>query len=340
MRRLLEIIKEQSENKSMKLLTMLDEENFGGKALVADDIVAAEENTDDFFKKNEKLIEDLHDSGVYQLDGKKIFCDILDKTKKIVICGAGHVSIPVIKLAVMLGCEVSVIEDREYFAENAKKAGATYVYSEPFEKSLKHIKGGMDTYYILLTRDHEFDELCLEDIYRKGYAYIGLLGSRKKLKLIKKNVIKNGIPESLFDDVHSPIGLDIQAESPVEIAISIMGEIIKVQKQKCRLAGFSKEILEELLKDDAERKAIVTLIERKGSVPRTPGTKMVVRCDESIVGTIGGGYLEAVGREQGARIAREGVPQAKIVDVEVDLAVAENGQKVHGASVKLLVELV
>ena len=92
------------------------------------------------------------------------------------ICGAGHVSIPVIKMAVMMDCEVIVLEDRPMYADHAGMAGASQVICEPFEEALDKIQGSADTYFVILTRGHRYDQICLEKI--KKNDKIRLIGVR------------------------------------------------------------------------------------------------------------------------------------------------------------------
>ncbi len=125
----------------------------------------------------------------------------------------------------------------------------------------------------------------------KSHAYIGMIGSRLRVKKVKEAVIENGCDPEIVDQIYTPIGLDIGAETPEEIAVAILAEIIEVKNRKGRRLGYPKEIVHAILDRDTikERKVLATIIDRKGSAPRGIGTKMLVLPDGVCVGTIGGG---------------------------------------------------
>ena len=155
------------------------------------------------------------------------------------ICGAGHVSIPVIKMAVMMDCEVIVLEDRPMYADHARMAGASQVICEPFEEALDKIQGSADTYFVILTRGHRYDQICLEKIAAKEHAYIGMIGSRRRTALVKQSLAEKGVDQEVLDAVYTPIGLDIGAQTP---AAEVMGKSVKqitnmVYRGKERLRG-------------------------------------------------------------------------------------------------------
>lgn len=93
---------------------------------------------------------------------------------------------PVIKIGIMMGWEVTVLEDRPKFADNARRAGASHVICEPFEEGLGKVPGSSDTYFVIVTRGHRYDQVCLEKIAEKEHAYIGMIGSRRRTTLVKK----------------------------------------------------------------------------------------------------------------------------------------------------------
>lgn len=124
--------------------------------------------------------------------GKKLFCDCLGGEKRLVICGGGHVSMPVIQLGAMMEFTVTVLEDRPLYANNARRAGAHQVICDSFENGLDQIEGSKDTYFVILTRGHRYDQVCLERIAKMPHAYIGMIGSRKRVAKVKEVLIENG----------------------------------------------------------------------------------------------------------------------------------------------------
>lgn len=211
------------------------------------------------------------------------------------ICGAGHVSIPIIKIGLMADFSVSVIEDRYTFANHAVRAGAHQVICEPFEQGLKKIEGDKNTYFVIVTRGHRYDQICLEEIIKKEHAYVGMIGSKVRVKKVKDQLAEKGVNIKKLEKVHTPIGLNIRAETPAEIAIAIMAEIVQEKNQKKQSSGYSKELLKTITTDEEQiqKKVLATIISRKGSAPREVGTKMLIYPDGRTVESLGGGCAEA-----------------------------------------------
>ena len=207
---------------------------------------------------------------VEQYEGHAVFCERAGSLPRLVICGGGHVSIPMIRMGKMLGFQVTVLEDRPKFADNARVAGADVVICDSFEYGLERISGGDDTYFIIVTRGHRYDEVCLGAIVEKPNAYIGMMGSRRRVAIVKEELFEQGHEREKLDEVYTPIGLKIGAETPEEIAVSVMAEIIQVKHEKAEGCGYSKELLEALCDEDCkkQKKVLATIISRKGSAPR------------------------------------------------------------------------
>ena len=166
--------------------------------------------------------------------GERIFQERISRPAKLVICGAGHVSMPIIRMGKMLGFHVTVVEDRPKFADDARRAEADQVYCEPFEDGLAKIKGDTDTWFVIVTRGHRYDTDCLRTILGKPRAYVGMMGSKRRTEIVKDQLEAEGVERDMLEAVHTPIGLKIAAETPEEIAVSIMAEIIQIEKQPCK----------------------------------------------------------------------------------------------------------
>lgn len=166
---------------------------------------------------------------------------------------------------------------------------------DSFENGLDQIEGSKDTYFVILTRGHRYDRVCLERIAKMPHAYIGMIGSRKRVAKVKEVLIENGTDPEVLNQVYTPIGLNIGAETPEEIGVAIMAEIIQVKNQKLRSCGFPTEVSRFLNNHSPERlpAILTTIVARHGSAPRSVGTKMLVLQDGTIIGTIGGGCMEA-----------------------------------------------
>jgi len=162
----------------------------------------------------------------------KIFIDILRPKEKVLIFGAGHIAVCVSKLAKMLGFKVTVIDDREEFANQYRFPEADEIIVEDIERALTHLKITPSTYIIVLTRGHLKDEEVLGSVIKSSAGYIGMIGSRKKNSTVFQHLEEQGISAQELKEVHAPIGVDIGAQTPEEIAVSIIAEIIQVRKQK------------------------------------------------------------------------------------------------------------
>lgn len=144
--------------------------------------------------------------------------------------GGGHVSVPLSKMGEMAGFKVVVIDDRLEFASPERFPEADLVVCEEFEKVFSRLQIGSSSYIVIATRAHQSDELVLGMALKTPARYVGMLASPKKRETIFSHLRAQGIPQESLDKVHSPIGLKIQAETPEEIAISILAEIIKVRR--------------------------------------------------------------------------------------------------------------
>ncbi len=162
----------------------------------------------------------------------RVFIDILLPPEEVVIFGAGHISIYLSKLAKMVGFKVRVIDDRKEFAHPDRFPEADEVIVEETEKALSHLKIATSTYIIIVTRGHLKDEEVLASVVKSPAVYLGMIGSRNKNAVIFKHLEEQGISTEKLKKVHAPIGIDIGAQTPAEIAVSIIAEIIAVRRAK------------------------------------------------------------------------------------------------------------
>ena len=98
-----------------------------------------------------------------------------------------------------------------------------------YAELLRQMPGSRDHYFVCMTRGHRFDQECLLEIFKKSHAYIGMMGSKKRSFLVKKDLVEAGFAPELVESLHAPIGLPIGAQTPAEIALSVMSEIVKVR---------------------------------------------------------------------------------------------------------------
>ena len=228
------------------------------------------------------------------LEDTRIFVERFGAGAKLVICGGGHVAASAVRLAKLLGFPVLALEDRSEYAQALREAGADQVLCAPFEESLQKIPGSAETYFAVLTRAHAYDVTCLKQILKKPAAYVGLMGSRGRSALVRRQLLEAGIAPARVEQLHAPIGLAIGAKTAEEIALSILAQIVEI-KSHCQLTeGFPPELLTAWAACQKKQQAVVlaTIVSRHGSMPREVGTKMLILPDGSTVGSVGGGIME------------------------------------------------
>jgi xanthine dehydrogenase accessory factor len=145
------------------------------------------------------------------------------------IFGAGHVSEQVVPLAKRVHFKVVVIDDREMFANRERFPEADEVIVSEFERCFDQLNIDDSSYIVIVTRGHLYDGFVLEQALKSNARYIGMIGSKKKIRTLYQNLIKKGVPKETLDRVHAPIGIDINSETPEEIGVSIVAELIKVR---------------------------------------------------------------------------------------------------------------
>lgn len=276
-------------------------------------------------------------------EGVEVFREDIGCSPKMIICGGGHVSVPVITIAKMAGFQVTVLEDRPKFADYARKAGADQVICAPYEKTLAEEKLDENIYIVIVTRGHRYDAACLYSVLsrKESCAYVGMMGSRRRTAIVKKQMEEMGIDRTKIEKVYTPIGLSIGAETPEEIAVSILAEIIEVKNKTKRKGGYPEEILDGILqvKEKKEAAVLATIVSRKGSAPRSVGTKMLILRDGEQVGTIGGGCAENEILQKGRlMLNRETDKSFWLVYVDMTAEQAEEEGMVCGGTIEVALE--
>ena len=175
------------------------------------------------FKNKKRLLVEV-DNGV------QAFLDILTPGAHLVVCGAGHIAVPLARFARRVGFQVVVLDDRADFA-NPLRFPDCEVIAEDFTLALREMSFGASTYVVVITRGHAHDVDCLTEILGKKFAYVGLIGSRRRVRIVLEILEKQGISREQLKKVFTPIGLPIGAESPEEIALSIISELVCVRRK-------------------------------------------------------------------------------------------------------------
>jgi len=161
-----------------------------------------------------------------------VFLEPIVSQPTIYIFGAGHISFSIAKIARISGFKVVVVDDRPEFANPERFPDADQIIAQGFEAVFPGLKINKSSYIVIVTRGHLQDQKVLEWAVKSEAKYVGMIGSRKKNEAVFSNLQSKGIPIELLDSVHAPIGLDINAETPEEIAVSIIAEIIKIRREQ------------------------------------------------------------------------------------------------------------
>jgi xanthine dehydrogenase accessory factor len=164
----------------------------------------------------------------------QLFVDPLPGAQRLIIIGAGHVGQALADLGAMLGFHVVVIDDRAAFANRDRFPTAAEIIVRPFEKAIDSLKLDRNCYVVAVTRGHSFDEIALRTTLKQRPGYVGMIGSKRRVRATLDRIEADGVDRAVLEQVHAPIGLDIGAETPEEIAVSIMAEIIRERRRGVR----------------------------------------------------------------------------------------------------------
>lgn len=161
----------------------------------------------------------------------EVFFEVMPAPPKLIVVGAGHIAVPLVKLAKVLDFHVIVIDDRLLYANRERFPDADEVLVGDMAQMLKEMTITPSCYIVLITRGHAYDEPCLRVVLPSQAKYIGMIGSRRRIKAcFQRFRDEDKISEELIERVYAPIGLDIATETPAEIALSILAEVIKVRR--------------------------------------------------------------------------------------------------------------
>lgn len=263
---------------------------------------------------------------------------------QLIVFGGGHIAVPLAEFASKVGYSVTVIDDRPFFANESRFPHADKVICESFESFTKQIDLNNEHFVVIITRGHKHDGVVLREVLKQDLKYIGMIGSKRRVGCMWDELISEGYSKERLDSVNAPIGLDINAITPNEIAISIVSQLISYKNKSIidrfgksfAFPEFDKEVAEEISEKSEVPKALITILSSKGSVPRKAGSKMLAYFDGRTSGSIGGGCSEA-----GVISSARNIMQAKGFRIEhVDLtgdAAADEGM-VCGGTMDVLIE--
>jgi xanthine dehydrogenase accessory factor len=161
----------------------------------------------------------------------RLLIEISRPPLELVICGGGHVGRAVAIAGRMLDFVVTVIDDRaEFVARDRFPDPNIRLVADDFTRALQSLKITPATHIVIVTRGHRHDEICLQEVIDKPAHYLGMIGSRRRTTTIREHLRREGVAAELLHRVHAPIGLDIGAQTPEEIALAILAEIVLVRR--------------------------------------------------------------------------------------------------------------
>lgn len=165
-----------------------------------------------------------------------LFIEPIEQTPELLLFGAGHIAAAISPIAKMIGFQLTILDDRADFANRERFPNADAIHAVPYQEAFKRLSITEASYIVIVTRGHLGDRQVLELVLKSGGspAYIGMIGSIRKRNMLYAEMIRNGTDEHALSNIHAPIGLDIGAQTPEEIAISIMAEIIRVKTNRGR----------------------------------------------------------------------------------------------------------
>jgi xanthine dehydrogenase accessory factor len=180
-------------------------------------------------EKKPRILVLSHEEKRMEILLEPVFCE-----PTVYIFGGGHVSEQIAPLAKNVHFKVVVIDDREMFANRERFPEADEVIVSEFEKCFERLNIDESSYVVIVTRGHLYDGIVLGQALESNARYIGMIGSRKKIGTLYQSLIEKGIAKESLRRVHAPIGIDINSETPEEIAVSIVAELIKVRGEPPR----------------------------------------------------------------------------------------------------------
>ena len=268
----------------------------------------------------------------------------------LIILGGGYLAKPLVEFGTKVGFLTTVVDDRPMYANRDRFPTADKVICDGFEDCFAQIPLNEYSFAVVVTRERRHDLGCLRQILNHRIAYTGMIGSRQSVDRVKEQLRIEGFSDTVIRKLHAPIGLDIGAVTPEEIAISIIAQAIHYR----RSAGSCSDVMDcgennqanwpevdttvlgELCKDTGEPRALVTIIDTIGPAPRKAGTKMLVWSYGMTVGSIGGGYAE--GEVINAAWQTIGTGGVRIHNINLSGQIAEEEGLVCGGVMSVLIE--
>ena len=316
------------ENRSPLLFTAISGSHIGAMAVY----------DGDFYGDASLIPADFGKNAEYPYIENDILAERIVCRPELILCGGGHVSVQTAHIAKMCNFSVTVIDERKEFANFERFPVADRILNLPFDEALASISP-QNAYYVIVTRGHLNDRECLEAILKRNFTYCGMIGSHRKVGLVFDHIRKEGYCEELLARVHAPIGLQIGANTPEEIAVSIVGEMIQ-----CKYSGMTgvewDEQLIQAIETQTNPYAIVTIVEKHGSSPRSTGARMIVSSDGTIISSVGGGFGEYEAYQKAMQLLNDGRVSAIRYTCRMNNEDASNVGMICGGTIDVLIQII
>lgn len=172
----------------------------------------------------------------------EVFCEVMQPPLQLVIAGAGHIAQPLVALGLAMGWAVVVADDRPDYADPSRFPAETDVVCAPFESVWDGQTVDSATAVALVTRGHEHDEACLRALAETRPFYVGMIGSKRRVHTVMSRLRDAGVAAEFLERVYAPVGLPIGTETPAEIALAIIAEIVAVWRGRGEWAQIEKQV--------------------------------------------------------------------------------------------------
>ena len=337
---LADVLQSTGRTGSYTLVTVLEGPETGSQLLLRDGNAVWQTQNAGLLQRQLAALQACTSTGFLTLEGQRAFAERFGAVPQLVVCGGGHVATAVVRQAKLLGLPVLAIDDREEFARQLRAAGADTVLCAPFTQALQDVPGGAETYFAVLTRSHAFDLDCLTQILQKPAAYVGMMGSRGRAALVRRQLLEAGLDSQRVESICAPIGISIGAQTAAEIALSILAQIVQTKNARPQTEGYPIALLDAIVQaEKAHTPAVLaTIIARHGSTPRDVGAKMLILPDGSTVGSVGGGIMEHYTVQAALKLFAQDTPALQCLQLSADGKNEDAAIAACGGSMEVLLQ--
>ena len=263
---------------------------------------------------------------------------------RLILLGGGHIAQPLCAMASMLDFAVTVVDDRISFANSQRFPEAAQVICNSFAAAISDLDIRATDYVCVITRGHRWDGECLRELLGGTLpSYLGMIGSKRRVEGLLNLLAEEGFGLEKLSRIHTPIGLQINAQTPAEIAVSICGEMIAHRRKYVRkdqnvaLSQTNTDYaMLRFLTESPQPKACALVLSSTGSTPVKPGAMMAIDYLGNGYGTIGGGCSEAAVMVRARKIM--GTGKSCVVEIDMTNEVAESEGMVCGGTMRVLLE--